>query len=160
MDKSFFKEAVYAYLGGKELPPNQWENAFKTTRQKISFRIYKEKAADANPYYFSSSIMHRCLSAAWEIINSSEEKLPSKEEAEILSLSQCGKDDTLYRDFSFFISHDIYTIMRIAGGHRSSIINDTEIDISVLLLSGRSKEDFMKKLLKVSSDFNVRFIEL
>jgi hypothetical protein len=55
-----------------------------------------------------------------------------------------GHSDALVREFVFFLCHPVCRITRIAGGRRSPLINDTEIDFLILVLPGVSRESFLE----------------
>ena len=117
----------------------QW--ARRAGRSLLRLRIYQERDPDSNPYYPKNEILRRCIAALEDLVAGSGPKDCRGPERELLESLEGGQDaadvpDSLRRDYAYYATHDLVSIDRIAGGHRSPIANDTEIDISVYLMEG------------------------
>ena len=142
MDKATFRALTSAYLGDGDSVV-QW--ARHTGRRVLRLRISQPRDPDSNPYYPSNKILLRCI----EALEVSGPKACPGPERELLE-KLCGRSGTLEEmtalleaepacgEYAYYATHDLVSIDRIAGGHRSKIENDTEIDISVYLMSGTS----------------------
>ena len=146
MDKATVRALTSAYLGDGDSVV-QW--ARHTGRRVLRLRISQPRDPDSNPYYPSNKILLRCIEALEEIVEVSGPKACPGPEWELLE-KLCGRSGTLEEmtalleaepacgEYAYYATHDLVSIDRIAGGHRSKIENDTEIDISVYLMSGTS----------------------
>lgn len=133
---------------------NNLDLDYKNTREKLNIRVYKERPVDGNPYYSSNTILNACLKAVDEIMDSGEKEINNKDQ-EILD--KIDENSSLYNNFKYLASHNIYEIERMAGGHRSKIENDTEIDISILLLDEVNKEDFIENIENICNRLDVNW---
>ena len=111
----------------------QW--ARRAGRSLLRLRIYQERNPDSNPYYPKNEILRRCIAALEEIVAATGPKDCRGPERELLESLEAAPD-ALRRDYAYYAAHDLVSIDRIAGGHRSPIANDTEIDISIYLMDG------------------------
>ena len=162
MTEQQFWSIAAPYLG-EDRPDRPLWSQRRTDRQQVRLRIYCPKDPDANPYYSSNHLLHRCTQAAGAILSAGAGAPVEGEEARLLlQLYMCqtgkaegtepekmieallGSECPLVRDFCWFITKDIMKIDRVAGGHRGSIGNDTEIDISALLLPSHSRKEFIE----------------
>jgi hypothetical protein len=132
-------------IGGyipENCPPERWA-MMRNDRENIALRVWKEKALDANPYYPSNKALRSCIHAVREIIKKSG-PYPCTGEAlaaisrleEHIGSRPLNCPQPLVRDFAYFTTHHIIAITRFAGGHRSPILNDVEIDLSVAPMPG------------------------
>lgn len=161
MTEQQFWNIAAPYLGEDKPAPTLWAERRKD-REQVQLRIYCPKDPDANPYYSSNHLLYRCTQAASAVLSAGSRVSAENEEYQLLlKLYLCeteqeqgkapeemaeallGSDSSLVRDFCWFITRDIMKIERMAGGHRGSIKNDTEIEISALLLPWHSREDFI-----------------
>lgn len=175
MNKQQFWDIAGNYLI-KNSEQSEWQN-MREDRRRVKLRVYGEKDPDANPYYSRNHILHRCIMAVEKIISLSG---PCKFDDKVLNiLDQLYTSEynekadpaqmadklmqnelPLVRDFVYFISHNIITIDRIAGGHRGKIKNDTEIDISILLMPEGKEEELLKDVANICSEFEVKCLQL
>lgn len=142
MDKETFRALAGAYLGNGDSGV-QW--ARHTGRSVLRLRISQPRDPDSNPYYPNSGILRRCIAALEEIVEASGPKLCQGPDRELLEKLYGGSGnpeelaaDPACGEYVYYATHDLVSIDRMAGGHRSRIENDTEIDISVYLMRGTS----------------------
>ena len=149
MEQTLFQRVAGPCLGHCD-DPALWSKI--TGRQALQLRIYQVRDPDSNPYYPKNGILRRCIAALEEIIAQSGPKAcqgkdlelmqnicaaiaPGTDTLEDMAAQLQASEDPLCREFSYYATHDLVVIDRIAGGHRSPISNDTEIDLHVYLLA-------------------------
>lgn len=149
MEQTLFQMVAEPYLGHCDAPA-QWGKI--TGRRALQFRIYQVRDPDSNPYYPKNDILRRCIAALEEIIAQSGPKTcqgtdlelmqhlcaaiaPGTDTLEDMVAQLQASEDPLCKEFSYYATHDLVVIDRIAGGHRSPISNDTEIDLHVYLMA-------------------------
>jgi len=95
---------------------------------EIALRVFREKSADANPYYPSSEGIYNCVRTVRELIENA--------------------------------GANVITITRIAGGHRSDIQNDAEVDISILLCEKINQTEYISSVEDICKKYDVKWLEI
>lgn len=148
MDEAKARQVIAAALGSSS-EYTVW--AQHLGREVLRYQIFHPKDPDANPYYPKNDMLHSCIAALRRLIEATGPKhCQGREQELLLQTAQAAgleeKDieeltsllaesqDSIVKELVYFLTHDAVVIDRIAGGHRGTIKNDTEIDISVCLM--------------------------
>lgn len=148
-------------------------------REVVVIKLYREKDPHANPYYASTHRMRECVQAAKAIINYQFEWNMDKETCNCLEKmyqAHCN-DNSAYnlqdkieilmkssnkyvRDQVYYMTHVLFVIDKLEGGHRYTGRNDTEIWLKVLLLPEMLKEKLCQIIEKCSKQYHVCWSEI
>lgn len=174
MNESKVHELIEATLGG-DTDQTSW--AQHTGRQILRYQIFQQRDPDSNPYYPKNRILKRCIGALREIIAATGPKTCEGMELEFmrkisalltegeLSCSQMASlldesADPTVNELAYFLTHDVVVIDRIAGGHRGTIQNDTEIDFRICLMPQTQAATVDAVASEACRKFDVRLKEL
>ncbi len=174
MDEAKVREMIVESLG-RDSAQTAW--AQHIGREILRYQIFQPRDPDSNPYYPKNDILHRCIGALRCLIDATGPKACQGKEQEFLGrVAQAAgleekntveltsllaeSQDTMVKELAYFLTHDVVVIDRIAGGHRSTIENDTEIDISVCLMPKTPASAMNVLVEEACQKFNVQLKKL
>ena len=150
-------------------------NMKENGRKSVTVTLYREKDPNANPYYASNQRMYHCILAAKQLLQSEFEWETDEKTGKLLEelYQQYDKESSAasleektaflmqsnnpkVRDAVFSMTHVLFQIEKIAGGHRYPGEKDTEIRIKALLLPGMSEEIFYRQAQKCAAQNGVK----
>jgi hypothetical protein len=175
MHERALQELLKDYFGADRAELLQWPSLIRD-RKILHIRVYAKKEENANPFFSFNGNAERCIRAAlmmlqippplipdkrtgtyitrlWQLIEGEER--PSALSALDMARKLSGHRDALIREFVFFLCHPVCRITRIAGGRRSPLVNDTEIDFLILSLPGVSTQSSLESIKLCCDTYHV-----
>lgn len=169
------RELLKDYFGEEGAGLIQWPSLVKD-RKILHIRVYSKKSENANPFFPFNGHAEQCIRAArmilqippplisdkktesciirlWQLLGEEEDSSITSTLNKAKKLS--GHSDALIREFVFFLCHPVCRITRIAGGHRSPLVNDMEIDFLILFLPGVSIQTCLEDIEACCNKYQV-----
>lgn len=144
MDKQYNIEELF---GQYSLEPQKWLSILKEKPELLESDIVEliissEKDKDANPYYSSNTRLKSCCDACMELIGYTWE---------------VGNIKTGNCDMNHLLNNNVFTIDRVAGGHRRLIDKDTQIEMTVFLRPHTTSQKFKEVAIQICERNGVNY---